>query len=102
MFLDDELLEMCRTSDVTDINKLYIAVCDKCQEYYKQRVEIGMPRKEVKIILDRSFKLFDSFVRQAKNSKERKLQLLGELFEKLSFKRQFMDNEKLKSFYESL
>ena len=41
MFLDDELFKMVESSNPTtpmEINQLNIDVCDKCQEYYKQRI----------------------------------------------------------------
>ena len=105
MFLDDELLKMCETADLfttEGVNKLNVDICDKCQEYYKQRITRGMPKREAKVIFDRTFKLFDSFVRQAKNSEQIKLQIVGEMFEKHSFKQQFMNNEHLRKVYEDL
>lgn len=105
MFLDDELLEMVKSSDAKtkeDIQQLNVDVCDKCQEYYKQRITSGMPKREVKVIFDKTFKLFDSFVRQLKNSDNRILQIYGEMFEKVTFKQQFMNNEHLRKLYEEL
>jgi len=105
MFLDDELLEMVKSSDAKtaeDIQQLNVDVCDKCQEYYKQRITHGMPKREVKVIFDKTFKLFDSFVRQLKNSDNRILQIYGEMFEKVTFKQQFMNNEHLRKLYEEL
>lgn len=105
MFLDDELLEMVKSSDAKtaeDIQQLNVDVCDKCQEYYKQRITPGMPKREVKVIFDKTFKLFDSFVRQLKNSDNRILQIYGEMFEKVTFKQQFMNNEHLRKLYEEL
>jgi hypothetical protein len=105
MFLDDELLEMCKKADLftaEGVDKLNVDICDKCQEYYRQRITQGMPKREAKVIFDKTFKLFDSFVRQAKNSKQIKLQIVGEMFEKNSFKQQFMNNEHLKKLYEEL
>ena len=105
MFLDDELLEMVKSSDAKtaeDIQQLNVDICDKCQEYYKQRITPGMPKREVKVILDKTFKLFDSFVRQLKNSDSKILQIYGEMFEEVTFKQQFMKNEHLRKLYEEL
>jgi hypothetical protein len=105
MFLDDKLLEISRKANIftsEGFQKLNVDICDECQEYYLQRIHPGQSKKEAKVILDRTFNLFDSFVRQAKNSGELKLDIIGEVFEKNTFKHQFMKDEKRRIFYEGL
>ena len=103
MFLDDELVEMCkgvRTAD--EITKLYTDVMKKCEVYYKSKINAFMTEREVKTILNKTFNLFDSFVRNAKKHPDRGIQVLGEMFEKYSFKRAFLDHPERKRIYESL
>jgi hypothetical protein len=104
MFLDDELLEMCKNSDTSmeGIHKLNADICDKCQDYYVVRMYPGMSKVEAKRVLDRTFNLFDSFVRAAKKSNNYKLRFLGDFFEQHSFKKQFMGVTDLREMYESL
>lgn len=109
MFLDDMLIELCKESDTDTpekIQQLNKDIFRKCEEYYKGKLIKGngeLPtKKEVKVILDRTFNLFDSFVRQLKKSDDYKLNLLGELFEKYTFKKQLLKNEKMAEIYNSL
>lgn len=105
MFLDDELLLMCieATADTEDnIQQLNVDICRKCEQYYKTRISPFSTRKEVKTVLNRTFNLFDSFVRKAKLHKSKKVQILGEMFEKFSFKQQLLSNEDMNRVYHSL
>lgn len=41
MFLDDELLEMCRVADCSEpdnIQQLNVDLCRKCEDYYKSKI----------------------------------------------------------------
>ena len=96
MFLDEELLEICKNADfdtAEQIQQLSIDIYTKCEQYYKTRIFVSMPKRDVKIILNKTFNLFDSFVRMAKENPNIKLQILGEMFEKYSFKHQFLANK---------
>jgi hypothetical protein len=105
MFLDEKLLEMCKGADLTtpeSIQQLNVDLSDECQNYYKGKIQPGTPKKEAKVILDKTFNLWDSFVRSALKSNNFELITLGKLFQEHSFKKQFMMNEDLKKLYESL
>jgi len=104
MFLDDELLEMCRVADCStpdNIQQLNIDLCKKCEDYYKSKIKPGMTNKEVKIILDKTFNLWDSFTRMA-IKEDGALALLGVLFKKYSFKEQFLSNDEVARIYKNL
>ena len=105
MFLDDELFKMCKDADCTNyenIQQLNVDLKEKCQEYYKARINENMRDREVKTILDRTFNLWDSFVGMLLTSTDSKLSILGDLFKQHSFKRDFLSDEKLNQVYKSL
>jgi NMD protein affecting ribosome stability and mRNA decay len=105
MFLDEELLEMCVKADCSTpeiIQQLNIDICRKCESYYKSKMYPAITPKELKTILDRTFNLFDLFVKNASKSTDKKLQILGELFKEFSFKQQFLQNEKTLKAYNNL
>jgi arginyl-tRNA synthetase len=105
MFLDDELLEMCKNckcETLEDIQQLSADIYDKCGLYYKKKITINSTRNEVKTILDITFNLFDSFVKSALNSNDYKLITLGQLFEKYSFKSHLLSDKKVAKIYNSL
>ena len=105
MFLDDELLKICEKTQLSnpdDIQELNQILCKKCEDYYKSKITQTMTNKEVKVILDRTFILFDSFVRMALKSEKDSIKILGELFKKHTFKHQFLSNEKINTIYNKL
>jgi hypothetical protein len=104
MFLDDELLEMCRAADCSEpdnIQQLNVDLCDKCKNYYKAKILPNMPKKDVKAILDKTFNLWDSFTRMAIKEGGR-MALLGEMFSKYTFKKQLLSNDEIARIYGSL
>ena len=105
MFLDDELLKMCGISDAGKpelVQKLNVDICKKCEDYYKTGLNELSTGKEIKIRLDKTFNLFDSFVRMALKSEDFQTRTLGELFKKYTFKKQFLSNEKMNEIYNKL
>lgn len=105
MFLDDELLQICKDAELTEfkqIQQLNVELCKKCEDYYKSKIFPHSSPKDVKIILDRTFNLFDSFVRLCKTSDDGTLKLLGKLFENHTFKQQFLKNDDMKQIYNKL
>ena len=105
MFLDDELLEICKHAGVInpqDVQELNKTLCGKCEDYYKSKITPISTNKEVKVILDRTFNLFDSFVRMALKSDIYHVKIFGELFKDFNFKKQFLSNEKMKEIYNKL
>ncbi len=105
MFLDEELLLMCMCSEADTpekIQQLNIDVCVKCEGYYKSKLHATSSQTEIKVVLDRTFNLFDSFVRMAKKDADVKLNILGKMFEKYTYKSQFLSNEKMNNIYNKL
>ena len=103
MFLDEVLLEMCKTYDYTQkVSTLYTQLCDKCQEYYQSKISPFMPKKDVKVILDRTFNLWDSFTRMAIKDDNVNVRIMGEICKNFTFKETFMDVPELKELYDSL
>jgi spore cortex formation protein SpoVR/YcgB (stage V sporulation) len=106
MFLDDELLKMAKEADITTlegIQKLNVDLCQKCEVYYKSKLTDNMPHpSQIKATLDKTFNLWDSFVRMAKKDSDKQLNILAPLFEKHSFKHQFLQNEEMNRIYTNL
>lgn len=107
MFLDDELLKIAREADVSTpgkIQQLNKDLCRKCQDYYKSNLpaDSALSPKKIKMVLDKTFNLWDSFVRMAKKDDSRQLNILANLFEKYSFKYQFLQNEDMNKIYNKL
>jgi len=103
MFLDDQLIQVCKDAEINnpdDVQLTYDKLIDTCQDYYKSQVL--RTRTDVKIIIDRTFNLWDSFVRMALKSENIQVVILGELCEKYSFKNTFLSDEKLGPFYNTL
>lgn len=109
MFLDDELLEMCKSANLdneTSIQQLNEDICKRCEVYYKEKLiilyENNGTNKEAKIIMDKTFNLFNSFVRMAKKDTNETISLIGNFFEKHSFKKQLFNNKEIERFYNKL
>ena len=106
MFLDDELIKIVEEAVITDaasIQELNKKLCKKCESYYmeKMRANPRLTNKEIKVILDRTFNLWDSFARQLLK-KEGAIQILGKLFTEHSFKKQWLTNDAIREIYETL
>ncbi len=105
MFLDDELFEMCLNADcsITDnIQQLNVDLCTKCETYYKTKIHPNISKKDVKIILDKTFNLWDSFIRMLIKEDDERLKLLAELFKNHSFKKQLLSNTEMARIYDGL
>lgn len=108
MFLDDILYNTCEQSDIlkTDIQLLNNTLCKICEDYYKEGLkklsDENTTSKNIKVILDRTFNLWDLFVLKAQKSNLSKMQALANLFSKHTFKSQFLLNSEMKSLYETL
>ncbi|MBE9469000.1 MAG: hypothetical protein IMY72_11875 [Bacteroidetes bacterium] len=106
MFLNEELLKIAKKADVTrteEIQKLNADLCEKCEEYYKSRLGDDMSdTKKIKAVLDRTFNLWDSFVRMAEKDSDIKINILAGLFKKHSFRHQFLSNKKISIIYNKL
>ena len=105
MFLDDQLIEICLNAEIDQpgsVQQTYNKLIDVCQDYYKNQIRIGMTKKEVKIIIDRTFKLWDSFVRTAVEHDNNQVVIIGTLCQAYTFKNAFMNDLKLAAFYNSI
>ena len=104
MFLDDELLLMVKTANCSteeNIQQLNVDLCTKCETYYKTKIVPNMTKKEVKTILDKTFNMWDSFIRMGKKEDE-KIKMIVDMFEKYSFKKQFLSNSEMARIYGEL
>lgn len=106
MFLDEELLKIVEETEINsgyDIIKLNDIICNKCQDYYKEKIIPSQTSyKEAKVILNKTFNLFDSFVRLCKKHKSPIVNIMGDMFEKHTFKSQFLQNERMAEIYNKL
>jgi hypothetical protein len=100
-FLDDILYdhtinaEFNNVADFTNhINELYKI----CEDYWKPQVNISMPTKDVKAIIDRTFNSWDLFVKRLVKEKY----YLADYISKYSYKYAYMDNSELKKIYDRL
>lgn len=104
MYLDDELLEMCRAKDCSkpeNIKQLSDELYQKCQNYYIQKITLSTPCSEAKVLITRAFNLWDSFVRRA-IKEGGKMALLGEFFQEYSLKKILLSNERFAEMYKKL
>ena len=105
MFLDDKLLEICKNSNLEtteDIQRLNKKIVSECSDYYIPKINQNLTNKDVKTILDKTFNLFDSFVRSLQKSKDEKLIILAKLFKEHTFNKQLLSNRKLRDIYDGL
>jgi arginyl-tRNA synthetase len=106
MFLDDELLKMVKEADITTaegIQKLNVDLCERCESYYKSKLTDNMPHPtQIKATLDRTFNLWDSFVKMALNDNDKAINILATLFTTHSFKNQFLQNKEMNEIYTKL
>jgi len=104
MFLDEELLIMCKNADcstIENIQKLNLDLCTKCESYYKSRMNPNMSMRELKALLDKTFNLWDSFTRMA-IKEGGMMKLMGTLFQSQSFKKQWLSNPEIARIYNNL
>ncbi len=105
MYLHEKLLDICKNTEIKsgqDVNKLNRLICEECEKYYKSRLSHGMTKKSMKAVLDKTFNLFDLFVKLALKSDDAQLVVLAETFKKYSFKKQFLENKQVANIYNSL
>lgn len=105
MFLDEKLLQKCKDVEITDSQQLIDLkneICKECEDYYKSKLSVYLSDKEIKTVMDKTFNLFDSFVRMALKSEDKKVVILGEMFSKHTFKEQWLSNEDMYEIYNNL
>lgn len=105
MFLDDELLEMCRnakTDTAEEIIELSREVFGKCDDYYKSKIKPKMRNSDLKIVLDKTFNLFDSFVSMALKSDDVDLKILGNAFSRTTYRKLFLEDPVYGKIYREL
>lgn len=105
MFLDDELLKICQDAEIKTedhVREIARLVYQKCEDYYKPKLSPTMTYREIKATLDRTFNLFDSFVNSALKSDNPVVVILGKMFQKHTFKKAFLSDEKLSQVYNKL
>ncbi len=105
MFLDDKLIKICEDFEIEttdDVQKLNQKLINKCVDYYTDKLNENMTNKEVKVILQKTFNLFDNFVRMLEKSKNSKLNVLHKLFKDYTFKQQFLANQEVAEVYAKL
>jgi len=98
MFLDDKLLKHTLENDSKDIFVLLNELYKICEDHYKPQIYPKMKYEDVKLILDRTFNSWNSFVFQLK---KQGYNYMVDMFNKYSFKEAFLSNEKLKEIYYS-
>ena len=100
-FLDDLLFNHTMNfviNEPNDFQKLINELYSIVEKKFKPQLYAGQPNKDVKAIMDRTFKSWDLFVSRL----EKKEYMFADLVKKYSYKQQFFSNEKLKDIYESL
>lgn len=105
MFLDDKMVKYCSEHipyNEDTLQALYSYVMQQFEAYYKERIKEDMENSEVKVILDKTFNLFNSFTRQLNTSENGSLKVLGELFTNNDFKSLFLKDETMSKIYNAL
>jgi arginyl-tRNA synthetase len=104
----DTLKQMCKDCDADTEDKIQQLNQDlktRCTNYYRAKLKelpITTPSKEIKTVIDRTFNLWDSFIKKALSSEDSKLLMLGILFQKYSYKDDFMSNKLASETYNKL
>jgi hypothetical protein len=99
MFLDDQLYEHVKSKKIEkpeDFKSLVCELYDICQAWYVPRITRGTSYQEVKILFDKCFWFWDSFIKKL----EKEDWWLIDLLKKYSFKDVLLRNEKLREIYE--
>lgn len=105
MFLDDKLLLICKEQKKftpEGIQNLNVLLCRECENYYKEKIGEYVSNKGLKLLLDRTFNLFDSFVNMALKDDDNEIRIIGGLFKEHTFKKQLLDNNEMSIIYNSL
>ena len=106
LMLHKELYEMCEDALTQekpfDIVKLNLEIKRKCEHHYQDQIKPYITSKELKIILDRTFNLFDCFVINLKKSTDDGMQAIGEVFEKYTYRKDFMKHKQTAEIYNDL
>jgi len=106
MFLDDELLNLCNETELKtseDAAQLQKELFRKCEDYYKTNIaQYSQTNESLKALLDKTFKLYDSFVRMLEKQTDSKSQILVCTFKTYTFKDAFFESTKLTEVYEKL
>ncbi len=98
MFLDDQLYECVKSSEIKKSEDFQVLVNELygiTEAYFKPKLHLGMTYAEGRLIMDKTFKLWDLFI--AKLKKEN--WYLIEFLEKCSYRDTFLSNEKAKEIY---
>jgi len=101
MFLDDQLYQITKATQIScpnDFNQMINSLYQTCENKWKPEFDISRSGKEAKILLDRTFNAWDSFIKKL----EKENYYLADMVKKYSYKYAFMANEKLKEAYEKL
>lgn len=105
MFLDDEVLLMCKKAEINtpeQVQKLYADVCEKFDNYRRNNMNALMSSREIKIVINKTFNLWDSTVRMCLKDSDSKLNIIGGMLEKYSYKKTFLKDSEMKRIYDSL
>jgi hypothetical protein len=103
-FLDDQLYDYVMKQDYKILNDKdsffeLLNQCYKiCEDKWKPQFYVGMPKKQLKVNLDRVFNSWDLFVKRLVKAKFH----FAEVFVCGSYKIVFMSNPELKRIYDEL
>lgn len=101
MFLDDQLYQKVKAFEIkkpedfqTLVNELYKI----CENYYKPKLQplVGCSYKDVRILIDKTFKLWDMFIEKL----DKENWFLIDVLKDCSYKKLFLSNPTLKELYE--
>jgi ribosomal protein L23 len=105
MFLHEQLFELCKSAKIEtfdDIQELNKKIMTATENHYIFKVYVGMPKREVKNLLEQTFGLFDLFVNMLLKSDDKIIHRLGEYYRENDFKKQYFTNEERAKLYNSL
>lgn len=110
MFLDDKLIDKCSNLvsqkafkvDAEDIQQVYNELFNECCSYIASRVDKTNSKQEIKALIDRTFKLWDSFVEKAMVHSNPRVVLLGNICKKIIFKDKYLSDNIINKVYKNL
>ena len=102
MFLDDQMYEKVQNftgSTQEDIQDLYAELCRMCEVYWQKILSPEIEKRKMKTQWDRTFNLWDSFVRKLHADDDVTSTIFANLFEKHTYKKEFFKDETLTRIY---
>ena len=110
MFLDDMLYKKLKSSSEAfvynessfreDLNAIYNSLLKLTEEYIKSKLRPNIPYGEFSTLVDRTDKLWESFVKKSLKDEDILIRTVGEICNEVTFKHIYLGNPRVREIYE--